>query len=161
MDNNRCRQCLQQSCSFFFWVMLKKKHLQSNFVLIFICWYQSLLKDQSVLLMETLVAPPTASPLPRGGFSRRALCRLFRLQAWSPAVTCDPLAAQRASVMLLLESRRRLHSGHVVILPKFNKRSEHCVGPCLQEGENIPICWKKSYLVNTFALLKLDSKCFV
>lgn len=98
---------------------------------------------------------------PRGRFSRRASCFLFKLQAWSPTVTCDPLAAQTASVMLLLESWRRLHWGHVVLLPKFNKRSKPCVGLCMHEGDNITIWWDKSYLVNTFALLKLDSKCFV
>lgn len=118
-----------------------------------------------LLLTETLVAPPAAAPRPAAGSSvvrsSEASCRLLRLQVFPPAVTCDPLAAQTASRMLLLETRRCLHRGHVLLLPNFNKRGKPSVRLCTRERENITICWDKSYLVNTFALLKLDSKCFV
>lgn len=150
---------------FFFWVTVLKIKLQSNFGFFFQLRVSKLGEGSLLLLTETLVAPPAAAPRPAAGStivrSSEASCRLLRLQVSPPTVTCDPLAVQTASRMLLLETRRRLHRGHVLLFPNFNKRGKPSVRLCTRERENITICWDKSYLVNTFALLKLDSKCFV
>lgn len=142
----------------------KKKNLR-NFRFIFISGYQSLVKDHShcsqILSWLLPLQLPGAAAGSATVHSSKVSCRLLWLQVSSPAVTCDPLEAQTASLMLLLETRRRLHRGHVLLSPNFDKRSKPSVCLCTRERENITICLDKSYLVNTFALLKLDSKCFV